>query len=352
LKTRTPLIAGIGLFICFTALCVTALLAGKHRNLLLTLPNGTGSPGINVFSAQEFSEDEFPLTYEIPYSGRISLSYAEFSVTLIGTSGSYPQIMGHSMAEGSFFSNQAWKEKLKHAVLNEQAAFSIFGSIDIAGSRFRIRNDTWIVTGVIKDGYDEQVRVYIPSSVQGGETNALAMTISGSLDETFMKNRLKSLKVMDSDFDFINFNVQISLLWERTAVLLLCFAGFFLVSLYYPMIIAFKKSWKVLRSELDRSYSTEILKNNKKLIIVNILPVFGLAVLSILTVILFINAVSVCLPWQDIPSINRNYLTFFYPHLESVYTLELISRVIFIAAAVITAFFFAVLNVKINKYFL
>jgi hypothetical protein len=47
----------------------------------------------------------------------------------------YQILWAYSMAEGAFFSKQAWKGGEQHAVLNGKAAFDLFGSIRAAGSR-------------------------------------------------------------------------------------------------------------------------------------------------------------------------------------------------------------------------
>ena len=156
---------------------------------------------------------------------------------------------------------------------------------------------------------------------------------------------------MEVNFDFINFDTQIKFLRERITVLLLGLAAFLLLSLFFPLIRIFQKSWKQLKNELDRSYVAEIFQKNKKLIVKNVLLIFGLAALSVLALVLFINIVSICLPWQDIPSISRNYLSYFHPFLEKIYTLELVSRILFIFAAAIMGFFFINLNIVIIKLY-
>jgi hypothetical protein len=347
LKTKLP-ITGFILFLILAALCVPAYLAKQYRGLLLALPKDIGSPGIDVFNAQEFSKSEFLLTYEIPHSDRVSLSNGQFPVTLIGTNSSYPQFFGYSMAEGSFFSNQSWTGKIKHAVFNEEAAFKIFGSGNIAGNRFKIRGDTWLVTGVINDDCEDQSRIYIPSSVHGGKAASLVMTVSNTMDEIYMKNSLKTLGVRERDFEFINFNAYISFLWERAAVLLFGFFGLFFLSLLRPLIAALKKAMEAFKSELDHSYPAEVFQNNKKLIGANALPALGIMILSVIVLILFIKIISICLPWQDIPAINRNYFTF-YRHLEEIYILELVSRALFILTIGIIGFFFYVLNLTTKK---
>ncbi|MDR1837168.1 MAG: ABC transporter permease [Treponema sp.] len=348
MKTKT-IFLGLALILCFGGLCVPVFLARQEKNLLLALPKETGRPGIDMFDMEEFSKKEFLLTCEIPCPERVSLSYAEFPVTMTETSASYAQIMKFPITEGSFFSYQAWAGKLRHAVLNEKAAITIFGSGSIAGNRFSIRNETWIVTGVIKDGNNKKSIIYVPSSIRGTKADALAMMVSDTMDETYMKNSLKTLRIMESDFDFIDFNSQIRLIWERITVLLLCFAGFLFLSMLMPLITMLKKAWLELKNEFDHFYLREVFQNNKILIVKNVLPALGLALLSALTLILFVNITTICLPWQDIPSIGRFNQVFFYRYLEKIYFLELASRVLFILSIGIMGMFFFTFNLFINK---
>jgi hypothetical protein len=333
------LIFGICLPILLAALCIPASLARKDRNLLLAIPDQLSSSKIDVFEIEDFNTNEFLLTYEIHYPERINLSYAEFPVTLTGTNSVYPQILKYSMLEGSFFSSQAWAGKLRHAVLNEKAAFEIFGSRNITGNHFKIQNDTWLVTGVIRDGNDNHSRIYIPSSLRNEKAGALAM-ISGIPDETYMKNSLKTLGVREGDFDYINFNTLIRRLWERIVVLIFCLTGFFILSMLKPLIILFNKTRKIIKIQMTQFYLLEIFQKNKKLILKGLFFTLGLVILPCFVLTLFINITAICLPWQDIVSIGKVNFSFFNSHLERIFIFELVSNSLFILSIVIICVFF------------
>jgi hypothetical protein len=290
------------------------------------LPTETGTHRFDVQEIEDFSEKEFLLTYEIPGAERVSLSYAEYPVTVIATNSSYPGILGLNMLEGAFFPKQAWKGKQRYAVLNETAAFTIFGSANISGSRFRIRNDTWLVTGVISDGDEDKARIYIPSSSMGGEADALALT---GVDETYAKNSLKTLGIQEGNFSFLNMASQCRLLWERAEAIALLFFAFLFLSLLKPLIGGLSIARSTLKKDLDRLYLGELLQKRGKSFHKVAFFALGLVLLPTLALLLFLRLASVCLPWQDIPSPTNLNPEFFPLLLSRIRILELVSRFLF-----------------------
>jgi hypothetical protein len=317
----------ICLILCLAALDILAFLAGKDKTLFFVLPSEIGSPRFDVQKIEEFPEKEFLFSYEITGSERVSLSHAEYQVTLIATNSSYPRILGLNMLEGAFFSKQAWAGKQRHAVLNETAAFTVFGSGKIVGNRFRIRNDIWLVTGVINDGDDDKARIYIPSSVRGGEAGALALT--GGMDEAYVKNSLKTLGIQEGNFSFINLAAQCRLLRERVEVILLLFFALFFLSLLKPLIGGFRNARSAMKKDLTRLYPGELLRKRGKSFYKAGLFAMGLVLFPALALILFLRLASVCLPWQDIPSLANLNQEFFFLQLSRIRLLELISRFFF-----------------------
>jgi hypothetical protein len=114
----------------------------------------------------------------------------------------------------------------------------------------------------VKDKYDDICRIYVPSSVRGGEADAFAFSNNLEMDSAI--NSLKTPGIRENDFNFINFDLQIRLLSQRIWVLLLLFAGVLLLSLLKPLFSAFIKALKTLKKEMDRLYLGEILKNRCK----------------------------------------------------------------------------------------
>jgi hypothetical protein len=336
IKPATP--GTIGLFLCLAGLCVTAFLAGKDKALFFVLPSGTGSTRFDVQAVEDFSEKHFLLTYEIPGAEKVSLSHAEYAVTVIATNSSYPGILGLRMLEGAFFSKQAWRGKQRYAVLNETAAFAIFGSANIVGSRFRIRNDTWLVTGIISDGDEDKARIYIPSSVRGGEAGALALA---GMDEAYARNSLKALGIQEGNFSFLNMAVIYGLLWERAEVVVLLFFAFLFLGLLKPLIGGLSIARLALRKDLVRLYPGELLQKRGKSFYKMAFFALGLVLSPTLALFLFLRLASICLPWQDIPSLANLNPEFFPLRLPGIHTLELVSRFFFgFSLAFLVIFFY------------
>lgn len=349
MKIKALVLIAVILCLSIAGMAVIYFLSESNKNIILALPNEAGSPKIDIDKIKDFCTNEFPLTYEIQDSDRAGTTTGEYPVTVTGTTSTYPQILGLAMTAGSFFPEQAWTGKLKQAVLNETAAFSIFGNYDITGSRFRMRGDTWLVTGVIRDGDDDRSRIYIPSSVRGGETASFAMSAAGGLDSAYIKNSLKTLGIRDLNYNFLDFGVFNRLFLERIRVILLFFAVCLLLSLYRPLIVVFLGTVSVLKEKLERFYPVEILKKHGKSLIKTVIAGLGMVILPVLAVILLIRLVSICLPWQDIPSLAVQNREIFYLQIDKIQKLNMISAGIFILSAAVTVLFFIIFNIRLNN---
>jgi len=351
LRARVPLIAGLVLILCLGGLCVPAYLAKWAGDLLLVLPTGINSPRIDINKIEDFVEEEFLLTYEIPGSDRVSLSNGQYPVTLIETNSCYSRLLGLHMIEGSFFSARDWEGKQRQAVLNEKAAFDIFGSSRIAGNRFKIRNDIWLVTGVINDGDEDSCRVYIPSSIRGGSADALmALTApSGGIDEAYVKNSLKILGIQEAAYNFFNFGTITNLLWERATVIPLLFFALLFLSFLRPLAFKFKAVFAVLKEELERRYMGQIFSEERKIILKPVMLALGLTIFPVLALFFFLRLASICLPWQDIPSLALISRELFYPRLERLCDYELASRLLFFISLAVLGGVVTCVNVLLNQ---
>ena len=358
-----PLVSGIVLALCVAGLLVPAYMAAKNSRLLLVYPAEISAPRIDIQKIEEFTENEFLLTYEIPFPERASLSYATYPITMVGTTSAYSSIMGYIMAEGSFFSKQAWTGKLKHAVLNEKAAFAIFGSSSIAGSRLQIGSgfgspnprstnlssfDTWLVTGVIADGDEDNAKIYVPSSVRGAEAVSLMALVSDTFDEDAIISSLKTLGIREGPFTFHKIGDQCRLLRERPQVVICLFFSLLLLSLLRVLAGAGKNAFVVLKGELKRRYAGEILRGGKTLIRPALLAL-ALILVPLISLLLILRLTAICLPWQDISSLALLNRDLFYPRLAELRSLELVSRLLFGFSLVVLAVFIVSVNFGFEK---
>jgi hypothetical protein len=247
---------------------------------------------------ETFARDQFLLTYEIPVPERAALPYAEYPVLLVGTNHAYPALLGFPLTEGAFFSQAAWKGRQRHAVLNETAAVAIFGSTRIVGERLRIRGETWLVTGLIRDGDEEECRIYVPSSIRGGPVRSLLalMDPAGDITEAYARDALAGLGVRDEGFVFFNLEAQARLFGERAEA-----AGLLLLALILLGLLP--RAWKGLRDA-----GGEIQGGRARL---RDLPFWGGKILGWalaflvcggLALTLLRQALTLGLPWGDLPS--------------------------------------------------
>ncbi|MCL2214652.1 MAG: ABC transporter permease [Treponema sp.] len=320
------------------ALFAIAFLAhnGGKRNLLLVTSSQTGSHGINVNRIEEFTESDFLLTYEILSTEKVSLSYADFSVTLVRTNSCYPQIINYSLSEGAFFSKQAWTGAQRHAVLNETAANSIFGSVKIAGSQFKIRGETWIVTGVIDDGDKKSNRVYVPSSMADGYAyNFLVLT--AGFDETLIKNSMKNLGIHDTNYDFFTLDTIINLLFERPQIMLYFLFCFIFIYIFIILTEKLKIAAAEFKSKLNKHYFKQLFLENQKTAFKPVWLASLLVLCPILTLFLLLHSVSIILPWQDIASLKGKQELFF-PLVERLYNFNQASGFLFVFSLIFLCF--------------
>jgi len=191
----------------------------------------------------------------------------------------------------------------------------------------------------------------VPSSVRGGGADALMALASGGVDEAYVKNSLKTLGIQEMAYNFFNLGTITDHLWERAAIVPLLFFALLLLSLLRPLAHKFKASFTALKEELGRRYIGQILSGDRKIILKPSLYALELAIFPILALFLFLRLASVCLPWQDIPSLAIIGRELFYPHLERLRDYEFASRLVFFVSLAVLGGVVACVNVYLfRKY--
>ena len=274
-----------------------------YRNLLLASPATDGLSGISTEKIERFCKDRFLITYEIPKKETVDAVRGGRQVTTVGTNCSYRNLMGYPILNGSFFTKAAWDAGQKHAVLNETAAYDIFGSINLSGQTLKIGGEPWLVVGVMQDGDLENTRIYVPSSVAGGVADSLLALVDadGGKTEAYAKNALKELDVSETNYQIVNLSDIASMYWERftlawetvVCILILIFMRYQAVSL--------KSSLRFYKDRLRQRYLRELFAENRTAFLksagsASLLITSVAAILCILRQIL-----TVCLKWQSLP---------------------------------------------------
>jgi hypothetical protein len=284
------------------------------------------SPELDVQKIERFCDEQFPLSYEIPAPGKAAVLGVEYPVTITGTNSHYPRILGYSMTEGSFFTTQARKGANRHAVLNGKAAFDLFGSSRAAGSRLKIQDETWIVTGVIDDRDTENRRIYVPSPLRGGKA-AFLLARAGGTGASYIRDSLKVLGVYDDSFDFFDTGAEIRFFWERAAAALMLLSCLLPAFLLPPALGRFRTAFSQLRGELKNRYLPELLRSGaplKFLFSVLALPACAAAILLPLPRVL-----ALCLSWRDLPPLNSLDRRALYPGIAVLRNCLVASGILF-----------------------
>lgn len=304
-KTNNLLIAIAALLLA--ALFVMSSLSNQkgYRNLLLVTPSAFGTPGLSPEKLQEFSEEEFLLTYEIRQTSTAWAINSRHPVTLVGTNQNYANIMGYITLNGGFFTKAAWDAKNNHAVLNETAAFQIFGSNRITGQTLKLNDESWIITGVIQDNDTENANIYAPSSVTGGQAESLMVLMDDKdITEAYVKNALKNVGIHENNYDFVNLSKSASAFDERFSVALKVALSTVI------LLFVFKAGGRIIqtlffyRKRMSEIYFCELFVRHGADFIKTIAGLLLFAAGIVVVLLLSLEILGICLTWQEIISIT------------------------------------------------
>jgi hypothetical protein len=321
-----------------------------YRNLLLSVPKNIGASRIDIHKIEDFCEEKFLLTYEIIEADKAVLSYSAYPVILVSTNSVYPHILGFSMIEGAFFSKQSWDRKQKHLTLNEQAAFTIFGTSRVVGNRLKIQNEIWIVTGVIQDD-DEACRIYLPSSVRGNPADFIMalMDPGKGIHEVYAKNSLKTLGVQDNSFNFFNLETNTRLFMERIQTALL-FVGCILIVISLNMTTdKIKHIFSALQTDLNNRYLRELFIVQRTVLLKLLFLAIILSISLGSALFLILRIISICLHWRDIASLRILTQEVFYTKIALLKNLELPDQLLFGAYLICLIFIFIYRFIKYKR---
>ena len=288
------------------------------------------SPGPDIRDIEAFVTTEFLITYEIEGPATAEAHHAVLPVTQIATNGSYASVLGYPALSGGFISAAAWKAGQREVVLNGAAAFLLFGNDEVIGLTLTLDGTSRLVAGVIDDGVDEP-RVYIPSGDAGtgaagvsgnpgspgdaGSGNRAAGSApvgavpAGSLmillDDSrvsadYAVSALKQPGLYDSSYSFINLGKAAAAFGQRLAVGIRVSLMVALVLLLRRCVAALTRQLPVYRGRLQHMYPRDALAADKVGFAKSCLTVLAITVGLVALVRLAIQALAICLGWQDL----------------------------------------------------
>jgi len=187
---------------------------------LLILPKVHKSVSVDFETIEELNETKCMLTYEVSKQQNIKAINSSHTVILKGTKYTYPFVMNYPMTKGGFFTKNAVENESKYAVMNELAAFEIFGDYNIIGNKIVINHDSYIVVGIIDDGDKSNKNVYLPVTffTNSPDTFIVKMDSPNNISDEFIESVFKQVGITSSNYDFINIGMVYSMIGEKVLV--------------------------------------------------------------------------------------------------------------------------------------
>ena len=302
LRIKGLLIVIVLAILSLTALGLLSLHSEKQGyDRLLLVRSADGRAALTPGQAESFCEDEFLVTYEIETQTTAEAHNYRQPAVMTGTNSCYAQIMGNRMVSGSFFTKAAWKAQSREVVLNVNAAFQLFGSEMVVGQLLRIEGQSWIVAGVLEDDETDEIRIYAPSSVTGGQIGDLMVLLDdATVNADYARNALKQLGLYENNFTFVNLAAAAALFSGRFWVAIraaLCLMALFLIRFCYSQL---SRRLPEYRTRLQEVYLRELLELYRKEILKTGAAALGFLAGLAALLTLTIQILSVCLRWQGI----------------------------------------------------
>lgn len=301
-RRKTVILWLLALAVLLAALLILALQVNRagYGNLLIGVPNALGTARLSAEKLDEFAEEEFLLTYELRSPVMAEAIHSQHAAVMVGTNHNYANIQGYVLLDGGFFTKAAMDAKSKHVVLNETAAFRMFGSNRITGSTLRIGGEVWIIAGVVQDNDEDNANLYAPATVIGGQPEAVMVLLDSTITEAYAKNALKSVGIRDSGYDFVNLAKSAAAFGERFTV---AWQAAVLAALLILLIEAGGKLMAAIRFYRDRIrelYLREVMARYRAATAKTVCVMAAFIAGIVAAMRLSLRILYTCLTWQEV----------------------------------------------------
>ncbi|MCL2856601.1 MAG: ABC transporter permease [Oscillospiraceae bacterium] len=234
-----------------------------HSGLMLVIPTSGAIGQIALTTAERLRDEGLLLTYEISSHAAVEALNSRHSAILIGTNSTYLDITGHRLISGGFFTQSAWDGQSRVATLNESAAFAIFGGTNIDGLTISIGGQPWTVVGVIDDGQKDNLNIYVPSSVGGGDIRSFMILMPDGSGHAYVVNTLGGFGIREGEYDFINLSRVAGVAGERFSVAWKIAACLATILLGAKVTSFVRKIYLACKQELVQYYPRELLARRR-----------------------------------------------------------------------------------------
>jgi hypothetical protein len=278
-----------------------SLRCGQEQYGRLLLAKSTIARSLSPQQVEEFCQEEFLVTYEIERQIQVEAHNFRLAATLITTNSCYAQIAGYRLLNGGFFSAAAEQAGSREAVLNEAAAFQLFGGQGAYGQIIKMEGASWLVVGVLDDGDRENPRVYAPASVAGGSIDGLLVLLDDNLvNVDYAKNGLKQLGVYDSNYTIVDLAAASAAFGQRLIVSLQAALILIILLLLQRCAALLSSRLPLYRDQLKQLYLREVLSAHRsdlaKTALAALAFLCGIAALLVLG----LQILTICLGWPKL----------------------------------------------------
>lgn len=280
-----------------------------YQGLVLVVPDGTGLPVLDLKEVNKLCTEELSISYEINKRVTAESANTTRAANLVGTNLSYVDVLDLKLTAGSFWSEESWMMASRYVVLNEPAAFQMFGSSSIIGNTVKFDGEVWLVTGVVNDGYKKKIMAYVPASAITGNPEALLAKTSGGTAAVL--NHLSILDVYEGNCRAVDVEAVAGLfgqLFIAAVDLVIVLTAFIFIC---KKVSILKNDYGVLKLHYQIMYLDELaVKNRRKL---GRMTLQGLQLIFSIMAVFFLarKILEMALGWKDIGS-QIQYLTDYY----------------------------------------
>ena len=166
------------------------------------------SPRLSYQQGQSLSvgHSQVVLSYRNVIDTQATALGVNHNVTRIGTNANLPATVGYRLVAGHFLRPQYLLDRQQVAVLNEAAAFTLFGVSDPVGQLVSLGGVTYRVIGVIADNSaDDELHVYAPATLYDTHVREIVVNLALNAQHSpdYVISLLRSVGVSDSSHDFV-----------------------------------------------------------------------------------------------------------------------------------------------------
>lgn len=235
-----------------------------YKNQFYFYPKLNNNVTVSKEKIDDINENKFLITYEISESKIASTTYSKKQVLLKKTNYTYKLILDYNLLAGSFFTKEMQTANSSSVVLNEFAAFKLFGGIDCINNELDIDGKTYSVVGIIDDYDSKNLNVFtITSEVEDTAFSCIAyIDQKNGVKEQLVKNQLKEIGITFENYTFVNLQILYNNIVSKCIVSIVIVLIFLLLLILKSLIIILLSNIYKLKKLLKTIYLKNIFKEN------------------------------------------------------------------------------------------